>query len=160
MLAPQKDDSIPVIGSPEDLTGVDGFLFGFLTRYGSMAAQMKPFFDSTVQLWREQKLARKTSRIFRQHRHSRRRPIDHCVNCNYSTSRYGMLFVPIGYTFGAGGEVGLARKCIESILTVKSHLLLKNENHDNRKSTKQTKSPDIFLPGRSSCQDLECMCAK
>ncbi|XP_012846905.1 PREDICTED: probable NAD(P)H dehydrogenase (quinone) FQR1-like 2 [Erythranthe guttata] len=101
MLAPQKDDSIPVIGSPEDLTGADGFLFGFLTRYGSMAAQMKSFFDSSVQLWKEQKLAQKTSRIFRQHRHSRRRPIDHCVNCNYSTSRYIMLFVLIGYTFGA-----------------------------------------------------------
>ncbi|KAL7090556.1 hypothetical protein ACP275_12G048500 [Erythranthe tilingii] len=58
------------------------------------------------------------------------------------------------------GEVGLARKCIESILTGKSHLLLNNENHDNRKSTKQTKSPDIFLPDRSSYQDLEYICVK
>ncbi|KAL7143827.1 hypothetical protein ABFS83_08G217300 [Erythranthe nasuta] len=48
-----------------------------------------------------------------------------------------------------GCEVGLARKFTKSILSGKSHLLLKNENHDNRKSTKQTKSPDIFLPGRS-----------
>ncbi|KAK6128466.1 hypothetical protein DH2020_037793 [Rehmannia glutinosa] len=52
MRAPPKDDSIPVIGSPGDLAGADGFLFGFPTRYGCMAAQMKAFFDSTGQLWR------------------------------------------------------------------------------------------------------------
>ncbi|KAL7121530.1 hypothetical protein ACP275_02G187700 [Erythranthe tilingii] len=52
-----------------------------------------------------------------------------------------------------GGEVGLARKFTESILTG-------NENHDNRKSEKQTKLPDIFLPGQSSCQDLEYICVK
>ncbi|KAL9170813.1 hypothetical protein ABFS82_04G171200 [Erythranthe guttata] len=95
MLAPHKDDSIPVIGSPEDLTGADGFLFGFLTRYGSMAAQMKPFFDSTVQLWREQKLARKTSQIFRRHRHSRRRPIDHCVMFWHVTASACVLLLQI-----------------------------------------------------------------
>ncbi|XP_012851583.1 PREDICTED: uncharacterized protein LOC105971282 [Erythranthe guttata] len=31
-----------------------------------------------------------------------------------------------------------------AILYRKRQQLLKNENHDNRKSTKQTKSPDIF----------------
>lgn len=64
MRAPQKDDSIPEIGSPADLVGADGFLFGFPTRYGCMAAQMKAFFDSTGQLWREQKLAGKPAGFF------------------------------------------------------------------------------------------------
>lgn len=56
MKAPEKHDKVPLI-SAEKLVEADGFLFGFPTRYGSMAAQMKAFFDSTSQLWREQKLA-------------------------------------------------------------------------------------------------------
>lgn len=49
-------DEVPVV-LPERLAEADGLLFGFPTRYGSMAAQMKAFFDSTGQLWREQRLA-------------------------------------------------------------------------------------------------------
>ncbi|KAK4423189.1 putative NAD(P)H dehydrogenase (quinone) FQR1-like 2 [Sesamum alatum] len=64
MRAPPKDDSIPVIGSPADLAGGDGFLFGFPMRYGCKAAQMKAFFDSTGQLWREQKLVGKPAGFF------------------------------------------------------------------------------------------------
>lgn len=56
MKAPPKDDSIPVI-SVEQLVEADGLLFGFPTRYGCMAAQMKAFFDSTGALWRGQNLA-------------------------------------------------------------------------------------------------------
>lgn len=57
MKAPEKgNDQVPLI-SAEELVEADGVLFGFPTRYGSMAAQMKAFFDSTGQLWREQKLA-------------------------------------------------------------------------------------------------------
>lgn len=64
MRAPVKDDSIPEIPSPEELVNADGFLFGFPTRYGCMAAQMKAFFDSTGQLWKEQKLAGKPAGFF------------------------------------------------------------------------------------------------
>lgn len=64
MLAPSKDDSIPEIESAAQLTEADGFLFGFPTRYGCMAAQMKAFFDSTGQLWREQRLAGKPAGFF------------------------------------------------------------------------------------------------
>ncbi|KAG4988418.1 hypothetical protein JHK85_031401 [Glycine max] len=56
MKAPEKDETVPLI-SEDKLVEADGLLFGFPTRYGSMAAQMKVFFDSTGQLWREQKLA-------------------------------------------------------------------------------------------------------
>lgn len=64
MRAPPKDDAIPEIASPAALAGADGFLFGFPTRYGCMAAQMKAFFDATGQLWREQKLAGKPAGFF------------------------------------------------------------------------------------------------
>lgn len=56
MRVPLKDDGVPII-SAEKLVEADGLLFGFPTRYGSMAAQMKAFFDSTDKLWREQRLA-------------------------------------------------------------------------------------------------------
>lgn len=63
MKAPPKDETIPEI-APEELPAADGVLFGFPTRYGSMAAQMKAFFDSTGQLWKEQKLAGKPAGFF------------------------------------------------------------------------------------------------
>lgn len=63
MKAPEKDTGIPEIMAGE-LVNADGFLFGFPTRYGSMAAQMKGFFDSTGQLWKEQKLAGKPAGFF------------------------------------------------------------------------------------------------
>lgn len=63
MKAPPKDPDIPEITTAE-LAAADGVLFGFPTRYGCMAAQMKAFFDSTGQLWKEQKLAGKPAGFF------------------------------------------------------------------------------------------------
>ena len=63
MRAPPKDERIPEITAAE-LAAADGLLFGFPTRYGCMAAQMKGFFDSTGQLWKEQKLAGKPAGFF------------------------------------------------------------------------------------------------
>ena len=63
MKAPVKDEAVPEI-SPAELAAADGFLFGFPTRYGSMAAQMKAFFDSTGQLWKKQELSGKPAGFF------------------------------------------------------------------------------------------------
>ncbi|MBA0793805.1 hypothetical protein Gohar_018188, partial [Gossypium harknessii] len=63
MKVPPKDPEIPEITAAE-LATADGFLFGFPTRYGCMAAQMKAFFDSTGQLWKEQTLAGKPAGFF------------------------------------------------------------------------------------------------
>lgn len=48
----------------EDLKAADGILFGTPTRYGNMIAQMKRFFDSTVQLWLEGSLEGKPVGVF------------------------------------------------------------------------------------------------
>lgn len=56
MRVPQKSDEVAVI-SVDELVEADGLLFGFPTRFGSMAAQMKAFFDSTGGLWEGQRLA-------------------------------------------------------------------------------------------------------
>lgn len=64
MQAPAKDPAVPVIASAAELEEADGVLFGFPTRYGAMAAQMKAFFDSTGTLWEKQKLAGKPAGFF------------------------------------------------------------------------------------------------
>ncbi|KAG2248433.1 hypothetical protein Bca52824_088061 [Brassica carinata] len=62
MSAPPKRDA-PLI-TPNDLAEADGFVFGFPTRFGMMAAQFKAFLDSTGGLWRTQQLAGKPAGIF------------------------------------------------------------------------------------------------
>lgn len=53
MHAGAKPD-LPVI-SPRQLADADGIIFGFPTRFGMMAAQMKALFDATGGLWKEGK---------------------------------------------------------------------------------------------------------
>lgn len=62
MGAPPKSE-VPIL-NPKDLPDADGFLFGFPTRYGMMAAQFKSFLDATGGLWRTQSLAGKPAGIF------------------------------------------------------------------------------------------------
>ncbi|GAA0169327.1 oxidoreductase [Lithospermum erythrorhizon] len=57
MSAPPKSDA-PII-TPDELAEADGFIFGFPTRFGMMAAQFKPFLDATGGQWRAQQLAGK-----------------------------------------------------------------------------------------------------
>lgn len=102
MRAPSKDDNIPVMESPAQLAEADGVLFGFPTRYGSMAAQMKAFFDSTGQLWRDQKLAGKPAGFFVSTGTQGGGQETTAWTAITQLAHHGMLFVPIGYTFGAG----------------------------------------------------------
>ncbi|KAA8531829.1 hypothetical protein F0562_006454 [Nyssa sinensis] len=102
MRAPPKDDEIPEIASAAELAAADGFLFGFPTRYGCMAAQMKAFFDSTGQLWKEQKLAGKPAGFFVSTGTQGGGQETTAWTAITQLAHHGMLFVPIGYTFGAG----------------------------------------------------------
>lgn len=102
MKAPPKDDEIPEISSAEELADADGFLFGFPTRYGCMAAQMKAFFDSTGQLWKEQKLSGKPAGFFVSTGTQGGGQETTAWTAVTQLAHHGMLFVPIGYTFGAG----------------------------------------------------------
>ncbi|XP_076908302.1 putative NAD(P)H dehydrogenase (quinone) FQR1-like 2 [Bidens hawaiensis] len=101
MRAPAKDDEIVEMSSVDDLESADGFLFGFPTRYGSMAAQMKAFFDSTGQLWRDQKLAGKPAGFFVSTGTQGGGQETTAWTAITQLAHHGMLFVPIGYTFGA-----------------------------------------------------------
>ncbi|XP_061342328.1 probable NAD(P)H dehydrogenase (quinone) FQR1-like 2 isoform X2 [Gastrolobium bilobum] len=101
MKAPPKDETIPEI-TPAELPAADGVLFGFPTRYGSMAAQMKAFFDSTGQLWKEQKLAGKPAGFFVSTGTQGGGQETTAWTAITQLAHHGMLYVPIGYTFGPG----------------------------------------------------------
>ncbi|EEC79475.1 hypothetical protein OsI_20505 [Oryza sativa Indica Group] len=99
MGAPPRSDA-PVI-APQELAEADGVLFGFPTRFGMMAAQMKAFFDATGGLWREQSLAGKPAGVFfstgTQGGGQETTPLTAVTQL----AHHGMVFVPVGYTFGA-----------------------------------------------------------
>lgn len=63
MKAPAKAGDVATI-TPEQLVDADGFIFGFPSRFGVMAAQFKAFFDATGKLWESQQLAGKPAGIF------------------------------------------------------------------------------------------------
>lgn len=102
MQAPSKDPTVPVISAPADLEEADGVLFGFPTRYGAMAAQMKAFFDSTGSLWEKQRLAGKPAGFFVSTGTQGGGQETTAWTAITQLVHHGMLFVPIGYTFGSG----------------------------------------------------------
>ncbi|XP_066387084.1 probable NAD(P)H dehydrogenase (quinone) FQR1-like 1 [Miscanthus floridulus] len=102
MQAPPKDPAVPVIASAAELQEADGVLFGFPTRYGAMAAQMKAFFDSTGSLWEAQKLAGKPAGFFVSTGTQGGGQETTAWTAITQLAHHGMLFVPIGYTFGSG----------------------------------------------------------
>ncbi|XP_047306811.1 probable NAD(P)H dehydrogenase (quinone) FQR1-like 1 [Impatiens glandulifera] len=100
MSAPPKSD-VPII-APADLAEADGFIFGFPTRFGMMASQFKAFLDGTGGLWRTQQLAGKPAGIFYSTGSQGGGQETTPLTAITQLVHHGMIFVPIGYTFGAG----------------------------------------------------------
>ncbi|KAL8118018.1 putative NAD(P)H dehydrogenase (quinone) FQR1-like 2 [Apium graveolens] len=102
MKAGEKDGDIAEILAAEEMVEADGFLFGFPTRYGCMAAQMKAFFDSTGKLWQDQRLSGKPAGFFVSTGTQGGGQETTAWTAITQLVHHGMLYVPIGYTFGAG----------------------------------------------------------
>ncbi|KAK7405134.1 hypothetical protein VNO78_06332 [Psophocarpus tetragonolobus] len=100
MRAPPKSD-VPMI-TPKELSEADGFVFGFPTRFGMMAAQFKAFLDATGGLWQTQQLAGKPAGLFYSTSSQGGGQETTALTAITQLVHHGMLFVPIGYTFGAG----------------------------------------------------------
>ncbi|XP_072970114.1 probable NAD(P)H dehydrogenase (quinone) FQR1-like 1 [Typha angustifolia] len=98
--APPKSD-VPII-TPNELAEADGIIFGFPTRFGMMAAQFKAFIDSTGGLWKTQQLAGKPAGIFYSTSSQGGGQETTPLTAITQLVHHGMIFVPIGYTFGAG----------------------------------------------------------
>ncbi|KGN49166.1 NAD(P)H dehydrogenase (quinone) FQR1 [Cucumis sativus] len=100
MQAPPKGEA-PII-TPSELAEADGLLFGFPTRFGMMCAQFKAFMDATGSLWRTQSLAGKPAGIFYSTASQGGGQETTPLTAITQLVHHGMLFVPIGYSFGAG----------------------------------------------------------
>ncbi|KAK4763002.1 hypothetical protein SAY86_008770 [Trapa natans] len=101
MRASSKADDVAEI-SPEQLLEADGFIFGFPSRFGVMAAQFKAFFDATHPIWETQALAGKPAGIFWSTGfHGGGQELT-ALTAITQLAHHGMIFVPLGYTFGSG----------------------------------------------------------
>ncbi|XP_022947882.1 probable NAD(P)H dehydrogenase (quinone) FQR1-like 3 isoform X2 [Cucurbita moschata] len=99
--APPKEVDVQEI-KPEQLLEADGFLFGFPSRFGVMAAQFKAFFDATGEIWQSQALAGKPAGIFWSTGfHGGGQELT-ALTAITQLAHHGMIFVPLGYTFGSG----------------------------------------------------------
>ncbi|KAI8567487.1 hypothetical protein RHMOL_Rhmol02G0126000 [Rhododendron molle] len=98
--APPKSD-VPYI-TPYELGEADGLIFGFPTRFGMMAAQFKAFLDSTGGLWHTQKFSGKSAGLFYSTGSQGGGQETTALTAITQLVHHGMIFVPIGYTFGAG----------------------------------------------------------
>ncbi|KAJ3101878.1 hypothetical protein HDU97_000991 [Phlyctochytrium planicorne] len=91
-----KFEDIPVITAAE-LVEADGFLFGIPTRYGTPAAQIKTFWDSTGQLWMKQSLAGKFAGAFTSTATQCGGQESTIFSFLPNLAHHGIVFVPFGY---------------------------------------------------------------
>jgi NAD(P)H dehydrogenase (quinone) len=101
MHAPPKREEHPVM-TARQLAEADGVLLGFPTRFGVMAAQMKAFIDSTGGLWQTQALAGKPAGLFFATGTQGGGQETTALTAVTQLAHHGMIFVPVGATFGAG----------------------------------------------------------
>lgn len=98
MHAPPKPD-VPTI-TPDLLVDCDGIIFGFPTRYGMMAAQMKAFFDHTGGLWTSGQLTGKPCSFFVSTGTQGGGQETTIMTALTQSTHHGMIYVPIGYSAG------------------------------------------------------------
>lgn len=101
MKAPSKVNDVPEI-RPEQLVEADGFIFGSPSRFGMMAAQVLAFFDATHELWESQALAGKPAGIFWSTGFHGGGQENTALTAITHLAHHGMIYVPLGYTFGSG----------------------------------------------------------
>ncbi|OLY79833.1 Minor allergen Alt a 7 [Smittium mucronatum] len=97
MHAPPKDASVPIF-SLEDLENGDAFLFGIPTRFGTMAAQVKTFFDSTGSLWAKKALVGKMAGVFAGTGSQSGGQESTTLTFLPTLVHHGIIFVPMGFT--------------------------------------------------------------
>jgi NAD(P)H dehydrogenase (quinone) len=87
-----------VEASLEDLEWADGYAFGTPTRYGTPAAQLKQFLDTTGPLWLEGRLANKPVTAFTSSMHRHGGQESTILALNNVFYHWGAIVVAPGYT--------------------------------------------------------------
>jgi NAD(P)H dehydrogenase (quinone) len=105
MGAPEKPTD-PVMNHSlvERLKDYDGFLFGIPTRFGTPAAQMRAFFDSTGGLWQSGALAGKLAAPFISTGNQNGGQETTHMTMLPNLVHHGMIYVPLGYAAGSDGQ--------------------------------------------------------
>ncbi|GFR49390.1 hypothetical protein Agub_g11442 [Astrephomene gubernaculifera] len=98
MHAPPKSD-VPIL-SPLELPDADAFVFGFPTRFGMMAAQMKNFFDATGMLWQKGALQGKPASLFTSTASQGGGQETTIMTAVTQLAHHGMIYVPAGFCAG------------------------------------------------------------
>jgi len=96
MHAPPKADHPAV--TPMDLVDYDAILFGIPTRFGSMPAQCKAFWDATGQIWAKQLYVGKLISFFFSTGTQGGGQETTALTAYTQAVHHGMLIVPVGYT--------------------------------------------------------------
>ncbi|PVU88859.1 hypothetical protein BB559_005358 [Furculomyces boomerangus] len=97
MHAPPQDTSVPFL-TPEILGEADAFLLGMPTRYGSMPAQVKAFWDSTGGLWHDGKLVGKMGGMFFSTASQSGGQETTALVSLTNFVHHGIIYVPLGFT--------------------------------------------------------------
>ncbi|EIE19583.1 flavo protein WrbA [Coccomyxa subellipsoidea C-169] len=97
--APPKPD-VPTL-EVQQLPDADGFIFGFPTRYGTMPAQFKAFWDGTGGLWAKGSLVGKPATMFTSTASQGGGQETTILTSLSNFVHHGMIYVPPGYAFGA-----------------------------------------------------------
>jgi len=95
MYAPPKS-SYP-IATPETLLEYDAFLLGIPTRYGSLPAQWKTFWDSTGQIWASAGLYGKKAGVFVSTGGPGGGQESTVISILSTLAHHGISYVPLGY---------------------------------------------------------------
>jgi len=96
-----KDINILTRDKIDQMKTADGFLFGMPTRFGAMPAQMKNFWDATGQLWQTGGLVNKPAGLFFSTATQGGGQETTAWTAITQLTHHGMLFVPVGYSFGS-----------------------------------------------------------
>ncbi|CAF3321310.1 unnamed protein product [Rotaria sp. Silwood2] len=96
MYAPPKNKHVPII-RPEQMTEADGFLFGIPTRFGTIPAQIKAFFDACGGHWLSDALIGKPAGVFFSTATLGGGQETTALSCIPFFTHLGMPFVPLGY---------------------------------------------------------------
>ncbi|KAK4494932.1 hypothetical protein PRZ48_014288 [Zasmidium cellare] len=111
MSAPPKDTTIPTLTSGAQLEAYDGFLLGVPTRYGSMPAQWKTFWDSMGGEWQKGAFWGKYAGVFVGSGSQGGGQEVTVMGMLSTLVHHGALFVPLGYktVFGTLTDLSEAR---------------------------------------------------
>ncbi|ETO14497.1 hypothetical protein RFI_22857 [Reticulomyxa filosa] len=94
----QKSAKDHPLAKVEELPDYDGFMFGIPTRYGTMPAQWKAFWDATGGLWQKGALVGKPAGIFFSTSTLGGGQETTALTTLTALTHHGLLFVPLGYT--------------------------------------------------------------